>query len=300
MIEDNKRLDMYLVEQYPTITRALAQRLVADGKIKVNGVVATKSGHKIRSIDSVDVDYDPDAPIEIPEIDIPVIYEDDDCVVIDKPAGLLSHSKGAFNPEATVATWLAWHMCERINPSQLLSDGTKRERINPSHSDREGIVHRLDRGTSGVMICAKTPEALSFLQKQFAQRRTKKTYIARAEGHIEPQKAIIDLPIERNPKQPQRFRVGKNGKSAETEYKVLKEIEDDSIVELKPRTGRTHQLRVHLKYIKHPIVGDTFYEGRPASRLYLHAHTLELTLPSRERRIFTSAVPNEFYKARGL
>ena len=144
------------------------------------------------------------------------------------------------------------------------------------------------------MICAKTPEALSWLQKQFSQRRVKKSYMALVEGVLKDEEAIIDMPIERNPKKPQVFRVGSNGKSAVTLYKVVKTDGERSLIELKPTTGRTHQLRVHLEHLGHPIVGDTFYGGKPAERLFLHAVSLELTLPNRERKTFKVPVPELF------
>lgn len=276
------RLDVYLQLQYPNISRAHLQRLIKEGDVHVNGKSQSKTGYSVKESDQISVQYDFDAKPVIPHIELPVLYEDDACVVINKPIGVLTHSKGSFNPEATVATWLS----ERKG-----FDFPEIDDIN----ERRGIVHRLDRATSGVMICAKNPAALKHLQKQFQDRKAKKTYIARVEGHISPDKALVDLPIERNPKQPQRFRVGKNGKSAQTSYVTQKTIGDDSIIELKPVTGRTHQLRVHLHYLKHPIVGDTFYEGRAAERLFLHAKSLEITLPNKDRETFIAPEPPEFY-----
>ncbi len=272
-----QRLDQKVVELKPSLSRAFAARLIADGKVLVNGDIETKPGYKLKADDVVDVDYDEAELAQIPDIDLPIIYEDDDCVVINKPVGVLTHSKGAFNPEATVATWLRRH----INSSLL-------------QGERAGIVHRLDRATSGVMICAKTPEALSWLQKQFSQRRTKKTYNTIVEGSLKQEEAMIDMPIGRNPKAPATFRVDANGKSAQTQYKVLRKTASKSLVELKPITGRTHQLRVHLKHLGHPIVGDALYGGKPADRLYLHATQLELTLPSRERKVFDAPLPTTF------
>lgn len=159
---------------------------------------------------------------------------------------------------------------------------------------RAGIVHRLDRATSGVMICAKTPEALSKLQKQFSQRKAKKQYAAVVQGHLAQEHAVIDMPIERNPKKPQTFRVGANGKVALTEYKVNQQSHHFSLLELMPQTGRTHQLRVHLTQLGHPILGDALYGGKPADRMFLHAHSLEITVPSSERMTFTAPVPKEF------
>lgn len=271
-----QRLDQKVVELIPDLSRGFAARLVEDGKVAVNGSVQTKAGYKLREGDVVTVDYDISQLAQIPDIDLPVLYEDEDCVVINKPVGVLSHSKGSFNPEATVATWL-------------------RSRLKGLGGERGGIVHRLDRATSGVMICAKTPEVLSWLQKQFANRNVKKTYAAVISGHFEPAEAIIDMPIERNPKAPATFRVGTQGKHAVTAYTTVAGNENYSLLELKPETGRTHQLRVHLSYFHHPIVGDTLYGGEPAERLYLHAEKLEITLlKNHGRKVFEAPVPPEF------
>jgi 23S rRNA pseudouridine1911/1915/1917 synthase len=273
-----QRLDQKVVELIPELSRGFAARLVEEGKVAINGTVQRKAGYKLRESDEVTVDYDVTQLEQIPDIDLPVLYEDDDCVVINKPVGVLSHSKGAFNPEATVASWL-------------------RSRLTGLSGDRGGIVHRLDRATSGVMICAKTPEALSWLQKQFATRNVHKTYMAVVTGTLDPAQAIIDMPIERNPKAPATFRVGAQGKHAKTAYRVTAANNEYSLVELKPETGRTHQLRVHLNHLHHPIVGDTLYGGQPAERLYLHAEQLEITIPQgHERKVFDAPLPPEFQR----
>lgn len=270
-----ERLDQYVIRQLPELTRSYASKLIEQGSVSVNGEPQHKAGYKLRETDKVDIDHDSNNLPAIPDIKLEVIYEDDDCAVISKPVGLLSHSKGAYNPEATVESWL-------------------KSRLKGITGDRAGIVHRLDRATSGVMIVAKTPDALSWLQKQFSQRKVKKNYVAVVEGELKQVEAVIDMPIERNPKKPQTFRVGSNGKSAVTKYKVLETGNNCSFLELKPETGRTHQLRVHLNQIGHPIVGDMFYGGKTADRLYLHALKLEITLPNKERETFTVPAPNEF------
>jgi len=198
---EKQRLDQKVVELMPRLSRAFASTLIVQGRVSVNGKPETKPGYKLRSSDTVTVNYDLTELDAIPKIDLPVLYEDNTCVVINKPVGVLTHSKGVFNPEATVATWL-------------------RDRVRGLEGERAGIVHRLDRATSGVMICAKTPEALAWLQKQFSQRKSKKTYHAIVGGQMPHDHAVIDMPIERNPKRPQTFRVGVNGKAALTEYWV--------------------------------------------------------------------------------
>ena len=269
------RLDLHVQSRLPQLSRSSVQKLIEQGKISVNGVPQTKAGYRLRSGDEVAVAYDPAEAGQVPELALPIIYEDKSCVVINKPAGVLTHSKGAFNPEATVATWLS-------------------SRTRGMGGERAGIVHRLDRATSGVMICAKTPEALAWLQKQFSQRKAKKTYIAVVSGRPAEDRAIINMPIERNPKHPQTFRVGSNGKPAVTEYAVLDSANGLSLLELKPTTGRTHQLRVHLQQLGCPILGDTLYGGGSAERLFLHAWRLEITLPNKQRRTFEAALPPDF------
>jgi 23S rRNA pseudouridine1911/1915/1917 synthase len=289
-----ERLDMRVIAMYPDLTRSVAAKLIEKGKVTVNGKVVQKAGHKLKPGDEIHADYNYELMTAIPSIDIPILYEDDECVVVEKPLGVLSHSKGDFNPEATVASWLAEHLVKAgKKPLWLLEKDVESGSPN---NPRAGIVHRLDRATSGVMICAKTPAALAHLQKQFSQRKTKKTYTAIVSGHLKHQHAIIDMPIERNPKKPKTFHVSGSGKASITEYEVKTSSNKYDLVELRPETGRTHQLRVHLHYQGHPIVGDTFYDGPKADRLYLHAHSLEITLPSKERKTFVAPVPPEFKK----
>ncbi len=287
-----QRLDQKVIELIPELSRSFAVKLIEDGKVLVNGTPQLKAGSKVRDYDDVVVDYDVAELEDIPDITLEVLYEDDDCVVINKPVGVLTHSKGAFNPEATVATWLRQHV--------LHSAMGKTADLPPLQGSRGGIVHRLDRATSGVMICAKNPAALSWLQKQFAQRKTKKTYMAVVQGTMTPESAIIDMPIERNPKVPSTFRVGNQGKEARTTYRTVLTSGKYSLLELKPETGRTHQLRVHLATQGHPIVGDTLYGSEPANRLYLHAAELEITIPHEHtRKVFTVPAPVEFERKIG-
>jgi len=243
--------------------------------VAVNAEV-TKPSHKIKLGDEVQVDESL-LRLKPPKIELPIIYEDDDVVVIDKPAGILSHSKGALNLEATVASFIK----PRIKDKTL-------------SGNRAGIVHRLDRPTSGVIIAAKNADSLVKLQKQFSKRNAKKIYIAIVEGLLEPTEAIIDAPIMRNPAKPQTFKVSSAGKPAITQYKVLKSFEKGSkaysLVELRPLTGRTHQIRVHMAYINHPIVGDHVY-GHDGDGLMLHAKSLEITLPNSERKVFSAKIP---------
>lgn len=274
-----QRADRVVAASYPQYARSAVHKLFENGDVLMDGQ-AVKAGYKVRDGDNLFIE---DAMLvdEPDPIELPVIYEDDDVIVINKPAGVLSHSKGSFNPEGTVASWL------RQRTQTLMQGG----------GNRAGIVHRLDRGTSGVMVCAKHDTAQSWLQKQFSSRNVTKTYAAVIEGSLPTPEGVIDMPIGRNPAKPQTFHVTASGKPATTDYRTLKQGSATSLIELSPQTGRTHQLRVHLAKLGHPIVGDHVYGTDTGERLYLHAEALELTLPSRERKTFTAAVPPEFKKA---
>lgn len=271
------RLDIFIAEQYPQFTRSSLESLFDQGSVQLNGN-ASKPSAKVKTNDSVLLD-DELLTAEPPEVELPIIYEDDDVIVINKPDGLLTHSKGALNLEASVASFIK----AKLNDENLIGN-------------RAGIVHRLDRRTSGVIITAKNEASQKWLQKQFSTHKVKKNYIAIAEGTIEPEKALIDAPIARNPNKPQTFIVSSAGKPAQTEYEVLEHIEKYhkhyTLVDLMPRSGRTHQLRVHLAYINHPIVGDNIY-GQAGPKLLLHAKVLELTLPDKTRRIFSAPIPDK-------
>lgn len=272
--DTGERLDKVLVSAFPQYSRSALEKLISSDLVAVNGKIQ-RSSYRLKATDTIEVDLQLfTRPIE--SIDLPIIYQDDDVLVINKPAGVLTHAKGTLHNEATVATF--------IKPFLNGEDEWK-------SSNRAGIVHRLDRGTSGLIVCAKNEEAQTFLQKQFANRKVKKTYVAIIQGEMPEPKGKIDVPIERNPKQPATFRPGINGKSAQTDFEVTSVKNGYTLIKLSPFTGRTHQLRVHLQYLKHPIVGDEMYEGEKADRLMLHAEAIELTLPSRERKTFRTDIP---------
>jgi 23S rRNA pseudouridine1911/1915/1917 synthase len=267
------RADIVATEALPALSRAYIRTLFDSKHILVNQKLA-KPGQKLRCDDMLTIDFNPDELQQIESIDLPVIYENADVLVINKPAGIISHSRGRYWYEPSVASFV-------------------REKTG-QEGERSGIVHRLDRATSGVMICAKNSSSLSWLQKQFSGRNVKKNYIAIVGGHLKDPAAIIDMPIERNPKRPQTFRAGANGKTAQTEYRVIESYAKHDKLLLRPLTGRTHQLRVHLKQLGHPIVGDSLYGQEPFERLLLHAVSLEITLPDGEKHIFTTPEPPEF------
>ena len=270
------RLDIYLSTKFDTtISRSLWQKYIKAGYVSVNNKVATTPKFEVDETDEIALNL-PEK--EQTDVDLPILYEDDDVIVVNKPSGLLTHAKGGLSDEPTVA--------EIIRPKTSFA----------TYTDRPGIVHRLDRDTSGLLIIAKNPESAAHLQRQFAERTAKKTYIAITDGKPKLNAAKIDLPIGRNPSAPSTFRIDPNGKPAQTTYHVLTENDTRSLVELKPTTGRTHQLRVHLAHLNAPILGDRVYGKSSDCRMMLHAQKLEITLPSGERKVFEAAVPDEFKK----
>lgn len=268
-----KRLDVELSERYGDISRSTLQKYIKAGYVTVNGIVCESSKSDVTAADSIALSI-PDQTDFSGEM-LPIIYIDDNVIVINKPVGVLTHSKGAMNDEFTVADFFRRYSTFNID------------------TNRPGIVHRLDRDTSGVMIGARNAETATMLQKQFADRRTKKTYSAVVDGVLKNDTATINLPIARAPSAPSTFRVDAKGKDAQTSYDVIKSNGMLSLVELRPKTGRTHQLRVHMAYLNSPIHGDRVY-GKPADRLYLHAQSLEITIPPSDRRTFTVPAPPEF------
>lgn len=272
--EAGERIDSYLARVAPEHSRSFWQKQTEAGAVLINGA-QVKSSQKVQAGDEVSV-VTPETP-DFTNMTIPVIYQDDDVLVVNKPSGMLTHAKGVISDEFTVA--------EFVRP--LTTDGVD--------TNRPGIVHRLDRGTSGVIATARTNEAKRWLQKQFSTRKVKKIYIALVKGTPKENAAVLQLPIERNPKKPQTFRVGSNGKTAETAYETLATYKGYTLLKLMPHTGRTHQLRVHMHYLGCPIVGDELYgKAEPKlGRMFLHAASLELTLPSRERKVFEAPLPPE-------
>jgi len=269
------RLDQELVRRYPEFSRSTMQKYIKSGYVLLNGEVATSTKQDVTENDEIALA--PPERADTSALELPIIYLDDNVIVVNKPAGVLTHSKGALNDEFTVA------------------DFFRRYTTNALDSTRPGIVHRLDRDTSGVIIGARNDETALLLKKQFAERTTKKQYTAIVDGVPKLEEALIDLPIGRYPSVPSTFRVDSKGKAAITTYKMIKTNGKQSLLELLPRTGRTHQLRVHMQYIKTPIAGDRVYGNqKSAPRLCLHAHSLEITIPTSDRRVFTAPVPKLF------
>lgn len=272
-----RRLDQELTERNPELSRSTVQKYIKAGYVTVNGEVTKQPKVEVGAADKLVMTLPKKESFA--ERDLPVVYIDDNVIVVNKPPGVLTHSKGVMNDEFTVAEFF-----RRYTTSGL-------------DTNRPGIIHRLDRDTSGLIIGARNDSTAALLKKQFSNRKVKKRYVAIVDGVPKTDQAVIDLPIGRNPAAPSTFRVDPSGKTAQTTYRVLASNGKQSLVLLQPKTGRTHQLRVHLQYINTPISGDRVY-GRPnkQGRLFLHAYSLELTLPGGHRTVFTAPVPDEFKK----
>lgn len=269
-----RRLDVELSNRYPKLSRSTIQKYIRAGHVTVSGEVIVRPRQDVLETD--DIAMQPPEHTDFSNLDLPIIYIDDNVIVVNKPTGVLTHSKGVMNDEFTVA------------------DFFRRYTTNGLETNRPGIVHRLDRATSGIIIGARHDDAAEVLKKQFADRLAKKEYIAVTDGVPKTASAIIDLPIGRNPTAPSTFRIDPSGKSAMTTYEVVDSNDKQALVKLWPKTGRTHQLRVHMQYINAPIAGDTVYNKKKGSRLFLHAHSLEITIPVSKRETFTAPIPKEF------
>jgi 23S rRNA pseudouridine1911/1915/1917 synthase len=244
--------------------------------------------------------------------EIKVIYEDDDILIIDKPSGTIVNKADTTKGEFTVQDWLEERF--KIKDSRLKIDE------DSDFYKRAGIVHRIDKETSGILIVAKNKSSFENLQAQFKERKVEKTYVALAHGRVEPEEGEIAVPVGRLPWNRKRFGVLAGGKEALTKYRAISNFqflisknkkEELTLLELYPKTGRTHQIRVHLKYINHPIFGDELYAGRKTSRddrkilqrFFLHAKKISFFHPasssnaaSQKRVEFESPLPEELQK----
>lgn len=279
-----QRLDKLLVEQFPDMSRAQLQNYVKEGFITVNGETV-KPGAKLRGGEVIRVDIPPAKTTELePEnIELTVLYEDPDIAVIDKPAGLVVHPGTGVTSGTLVNALLARY------PEIGQMYGSER---------RQGIVHRLDRETSGLMVIARTKAALNRLMNQFQDRTVEKSYLALLERTPKTETGRIEAPIARDPQQRKRMAVVRDGKPAITEFKILESNLKDgqALAEVKILTGRTHQIRVHMAFIGCPVVGDNVYGFRKQrlglKRHFLHAAKLTFKHPrTGEQMHFESPLP---------
>ncbi len=282
------RVDRWLAESLPDLSRSRIQHLIAGQHVTVNGA-ATKASHRLHGGETIEIDVLPPPPDDlIPEpITLTVLYEDEQVLVVDKPAGMVVHP-GAGNATGTLAAAALAHA-----PAIAGVGGPR----------RPGVVHRLDKDTSGVLVLAKTRAAYDALTVQLAARSVTRRYLAVVHGKVGLPAGVIDAPMGRDPHHRQRMAVrppGK-GKRAVTHYRVLERFPHFTYLELKLETGRTHQIRVHMASLGHPVVGDRMY-GRSRGKqpiasdgLALHAVTLAFLHPISQKRVeFTAAFPPRF------
>lgn len=285
-----ERLDKFLVTCLPEFSRARLQGLIADGFVSLNGVLAKKSGQTLEPGSEIEVRIPPPVPSGLTGEDIPldIIYENDDLIVVNKPAGMVVHPAAGHASGTLVNAVLGY------DPDLEGIGG----------EERPGLVHRLDKETSGLIILAKNERAHNWLQDQFRLRTVEKTYLALVDGKPPTPAGRVEAAIGRDPKQRKKMAVRSPGKGREavSEYKTLETFKEHTLLEFHPLTGRTHQIRLHCAFLGCPIVGDSIYGRRNPSvnidRHFLHAYRLKILLPNeKEPRTFEAELPDELKNA---
>lgn len=290
VLEQDKgtRLDKFINAQHPELSRSFLQTLIANGNVRVNAS-ARKANYAVKSGDSISVEIPAPAPttLQAEEIPLDVLYEDDALMVVNKPAGMVVHP-AAGHWSGTLANAVLAHAPDVVTGNE----------------ERPGIVHRLDRDTSGVMVIAKNDAALKELQRQFAGREIKKTYLALVMGLVTSPSGKIDAPLGRDPHDRKRMTILSGGSTREavTVFHVLAQSDKYTLLRVEPETGRTHQIRVHLSFLKHPVVADATYGRRKndldLERQFLHAHKITFKHPvSGQERTFTAPLAEDLKRA---
>ena len=283
---ENVRLDAYIAQKCENLSRTMIQKLIEDGEILVNGQ-EKKISYKTKQGDVIEIHIPEAKEINLKAQDIPldVVYEDDDIIVVNKPKGMVVHPANG-NPDGTL-----------VNAVMSLCKGSL---SGIGGEIRPGIVHRLDKDTSGLIIIAKNDVAHINLSKQIKDRRVKKIYIALVKGNVSENEATVNMPIGRSTKDRKKMAVRKDGKEAITHFKVLKRYGKYTLLELKIDTGRTHQIRVHMAEIGHPVVGDMIYSnGRNEFGIegqMLHAKSLDFQHPVTGKQIHLEAKLPKYFE----
>lgn len=282
---DNIRLDSYISKKDTELSRGTIQRLLEEGNIKVNDIVK-KNSYKVKLGDIIKINIPEvkDTKIEAQDIPVDIVYEDADIIVVNKPKGLVVHPANG-NPDGTLVNAIM-NICK----DSLSGIGGEK---------RPGIVHRLDKDTSGLLIIAKNDKAHILMSEQIKNREVNKHYIALVRGIIQEDEATINMPIARSKKDRKKMAVDKDGREAITHFKVLKRYDHYTLIELKIDTGRTHQIRVHMAEIGHPVIGDEVYSnGKNEFNIkgqMLHAKSLEFKHPITKKKMHLEAeIPQYF------
>ncbi|CDR82696.1 Pseudouridylate synthase [Lactobacillus delbrueckii subsp. lactis] len=282
--ESGQRLDKYLAGEMTDLSRSRIKELVQAGEVLVNGK-KSKVSYKVQKGDLIQVTVLPLEPLKLEAENIPldIVYEDEDIIVVNKPQGMVVHP-AVGHPSHTLVNALLY-------PTRDLADSPE--------GFRPGIVHRIDKDTSGLLMVAKNAAARESLEKQLAAKSNKRQYLAIVHGNFAEEEGTIDAPIGRNPKDRKQMAVVEKGKSAVTHFKVLEQYQGYSLVECQLETGRTHQIRVHMAYIGHPLAGDPLYGPRktlPGHGQFLHAKTLGFEQPSTGEWLEFSVQPPEIFQ----
>lgn len=282
--ESGQRLDKYLAGEMTDLSRSRIKELVQAGEVLVNGK-KSKVSYKVQKGDLIQVTVLPLEPLALEAENIPldIVYEDQDVIVVNKPQGMVVHP-AAGHPSHTLVNALLYHT---------------RDLADSPEGFRPGIVHRIDKDTSGLLMVAKNAAARESLEKQLAAKSNKRQYLAIVHGNFAEEEGTIDAPIGRNPKDRKQMAVVEKGKSAVTHFKVLEQYQGYSLVECQLETGRTHQIRVHMAYIGHPLAGDPLYGPRktlPGHGQFLHAKTLGFEQPSTGEWLEFSVQPPEIFQ----
>lgn len=282
-VSTGERIDKYLVTCYDELSRSEIKKYFDENKVSVNGKVV-KPSYKVNNGDQIEVDEIKELEIDIVPENIPleIVYEDDDVLVVNKPSGMVVHPAPG-HATGTLVNALRYH-CQSLSTM--------------GGEARAGIVHRIDKDTSGLLIVCKNNYAHRIISDQLRDKTTKRVYVAIVTGSISHNLGKIDAPIGRDPDNRQKMAVVANGKNAVTHFKVIDRFRDFTLVELQLETGRTHQIRVHMAYINHPVFGDPLYGVKKQTTeygQYLHAKTIGFVHPrTNEYLEFTSELPPQF------